>query len=266
MRHMLAESNLAISLTRQVKTGDSWSHVLASNCITESTNISSRTSEIAYLFPLYLYPSATGLARTHVILSENKEHVENIAPAFRKWLDEKYEHPYTPEEVLGYIYAVLHAPTYRTRYAEFLRGDFPRIPFPETKEAFGAMSKLGWALVQAHLLHDFPRRGLAAYFGKGDHTVEAMRYSPQEEAIWVNKTQFFKPVPQAVWDFHIGGYQVIDKYLKSRKGRVLSLSMKSIMSVPSLTRSPSQSSRCNASMKLTAPHFPAEKRPKSGKK
>jgi hypothetical protein len=77
--------------------------------------------------------------------------------------------------------------------------------------------------VQAHLLRELPRRGLAAYNGKGDHTVEAVRYSPEQKAVWINKTQFFKPVPQAVWDFHIGGYQVLDKYLKSRKGRTLSL-------------------------------------------
>ncbi len=64
---------------------------------------------------------------------------------------------------------------------------------------------------------------MAAYHGTGDHTVVVVRYSAQEQAIWINKTQCFRPVPQHVWDFHIGGYQVLDKYLKSRKGRVLSL-------------------------------------------
>ncbi|MGB6920165.1 MAG: type ISP restriction/modification enzyme [Methylovirgula sp.] len=98
-----------------------------------------------------------------------------------------------------------------------------RCGLPTRKNTGEALSKLGWALVQAHLLREFPRRGLAAYHGKGDHTVEAVRYSPEEQAIWINKTQFFQPVPQNVWDFHIGGYQVLDKYLKSRKGRVLSL-------------------------------------------
>jgi hypothetical protein len=68
-----------------------------------------------------------------------------------------------------------------------------------------------------------PRRGLAAYHGKGDHTMEAVRYAPNEQAVWINKTQFFKPVPENVWNFRIGGYQVLDKYLKSRKGRKLSL-------------------------------------------
>jgi predicted helicase len=118
---------------------------------------------------------------------------------------------------------VLHAPAYRTRYAEFLRSDFPRVPFPEAADDFETLSGLGWALVQAHLLRERPRGKLAGYHGKGDHTVEAVRYSPQEQAIWINKTRSFAPVPQAVWEFHIGGYQVLDKYLKSRKGRVLTL-------------------------------------------
>jgi hypothetical protein len=116
----------------------------------------------------------------------------------------------------------LYAPTYRRRHAESLRVDFPRIPLPETRAEFDALSKLGWALLQAHLLRQLPRLGLAQYAGKGDHVLEAVRYDP-EQAIWINDTQLFVPVPQAVWDFHIGGYQVLDKYLKSRKGRKLSL-------------------------------------------
>jgi predicted helicase len=148
---------------------------------------------------------------------------ENLSPVFRQVLDARYEHHYTPEEILGYIYAVLHAPTYRARYSEFLRVDFPRVPFAESADDFESLSGLGWALIQAHLLRELPRRGLAAYHGQGDHTVEAVRYSPVERAVWINKTQSFHPMPQAVWDFRIGGYQVIDKYVKSRKGRVLSL-------------------------------------------
>jgi hypothetical protein len=68
-----------------------------------------------------------------------------------------------------------------------------------------------------------PRRELAVYHGRGDHLMEAVRYSSQEQAVWINKTQCFKPVPEEVWEFHIGGYQVLDKYLKSRKGRILTL-------------------------------------------
>jgi predicted helicase len=172
--------------------------------------MSSVTSNNGFTFPLWVYQSDTKKA-------------ENISSAFRSFLDARYEHHYTQEEVLGYIYAVLHAPTYRSRYAEFLRIDFPRVPFPESADNFEELSGLGWALVQAHLLRDLPRRGLAAYHGRGEHDVDAVRYSPQEQAISINKTQFFKPVPQAIWEFHIGGYQVLDKYLKSRKGRTLSL-------------------------------------------
>jgi predicted helicase len=148
---------------------------------------------------------------------------ENFSSDFRAFLDSRYDHHYTPEEILGYIYAVLHAPTYRTRYAEFLRIDFPRIPFPEDAADFEALSRLGWALVQAHLLRELPRNGLAKYDGKGNNIVEAVCYSVTEHAISINNTQSFKPVPEDVWNFHIGGYQVLDKYLKSRKGRTLSL-------------------------------------------
>ena len=148
---------------------------------------------------------------------------ENFSPEFRAFLDARYEHHYTPEEIFGYIYAVLHAPTYRTRYAEFLRIDFPRVPFPEVGGRFRNLvgPRLG-AGAGAPLA-----RAAATQIGRlsrqGRSTVEAVRYSPEEQAVSINKTQSFKPVPQAVWDFHIGGYQVLDKYLKSRKGRVLSL-------------------------------------------
>jgi len=152
---------------------------------------------------------------------------ENLTPAFRDYIDVRYGEHYDPEQILGYIYAVLHAPTYRARYAEFLRIDFPRIPFAETPEQFEALSVLGWDLIQTHLLKTVPRSKprLGDYVGKGDHTVEGVIYSPEEATVWINpkRTQGFANVPQAVWDFHIGGYQVIDKYLKSRKGRTLNL-------------------------------------------
>ena len=99
------------------------------------------------------------------------------------------------------------------------------MPFPQSADHFEGLSLLGWELVQAHLLRALPRPGLASYHGKGDHTVEAVTYSSEEEAISINKNQCFKPVPQDVWEFRIGGYQVLDKYLKSREreGRKLSL-------------------------------------------
>lgn len=166
-----------------------------------------------FIFPLYLIPDGT----------PDTSKSEDISIPFRAFLEARYDHHYSPEEILGYIYAVLHSPAYRARYAEFLRMDFPRIPFPEDSTDFEALSQLGWQLVQANLLGEFPRKKLAQFDGKGDYAVEAVRYSEQEKAIWINKTQCFKPVPEDVWKFHIGGYLVLDKYLKSRKGRTLSL-------------------------------------------
>ena len=208
MRQMRG-GNLGLVTSRQTK-GEDFRHALLTETPIEVISLSPKTSNNGFLFPLYLY-------------AEGGDRSESLSSDFRAFLDERYDHHYTPEEILGYIYGVLHAPAYRSRYAEFLRTDFPRIPFPERKAEFDALSKLGWALVQTHLLRELSRHGLAAYYGKGDHTVEAVRYDPKEEAIWISNTQCFKPVPQAVWDFLIGGYQVLDKYLKSRKGRKLSL-------------------------------------------
>ncbi len=201
-------SNLALITSRLTK-GENYAHVNVTDKMSEAIYLSSESSNNGFIFPLL---TAVGDAKQ-----------ENFTSEFRVFLDAHFEHHYTPEEVLGYIYAVLHAPIYRSRYAEFLRIDFPRIPFPKSYEDFETLSQLGWALVEAHLLRQVPRQNLADFHGKGDRTVEFVRHSPEEKSVAINKTQFFKPVPEEVWNFHIGGYQVLDKYLKSRKERVLSL-------------------------------------------
>jgi predicted helicase len=209
LEHVAGRENLTLLAPRGISTPQ-WRHVLVAEKPANDCVISNRSRESNQVFPLWRFDAA------------GARH-ENFSSQFRNFIDAQYEHHYTSEEISGYIYAVLHAPTYRTRYAEFLRIDFPRIPFLEDADDFEALSKLGWALVQAHLLREYPPRKLAAYHGKGDHTVDFVRYSPEERSIAINKTQVFKPVPEEVWNFHIGGYQVLDKYLKSRKGRVLSL-------------------------------------------
>ena len=209
--HMV-ENNIGLITSRMTK-GETYAHVDVTNLMSEAICLSPTTSNNGFLFPLRL---GSGSSRT-----------ENFTPIFREFLDGQYGEHYDPEQILGYIYAVLHAPTYRSRYAEFLRIDFPRIPFAETPEQFEALSVLGWDLIQTHLLKTVPRSKprLGDYVGKGDHTVDGVVYSPDETTIWINpkRTQGFANVPQAVWDFHIGGYQVLDKYLKSRKGRTLNL-------------------------------------------
>jgi Type ISP C-terminal specificity domain len=207
--HVAGRANLTLLAPRGIGTQE-WRHAFVADKPANDCVISNLSREANQVFPLWRF-------------GPEDVRQENLSPDFRAFLDVRYEHHYTPEDILGYIYAILHARDYLTRYTDFLRIDFPRVPFPKSSEDFETLSVLGWALVLAHLLREVPRHGLATYHGKGDHRVEAVRYSPQEQAISINKTQFFKPVPQAMWEFYIGGYQVLDKYLKSRKGRVLSL-------------------------------------------
>ena len=224
MRHLL-EKNIALSTIRKMDIVEQWTHVLAVQGLTTHHTVSMK--EVNYAFPLYLYPKqGAQVAKVELFRSEatsDNTSVENISASFRGDLNTRYGTPYfTPEQVFGYIYAILHAPTYRTRYAEFLRGDFPRIPLTATRAAFEALSALGWDLAQKHLLKSVPANPVA-YKGKGNNTVEKPRYAETEQAVYINATQSFAPVPEPAWNFHIGGYQVIDKYLKSRKGRTLTL-------------------------------------------
>ena len=226
MRHMLHE-NVALVTSRLTK-GEPFRHVQARDKVAEVICMSPTTSNNGFVFPLYLYhdevdnlPTTTSLFKDKIGLV--KDRIENISRRFRTDLNTRYGTPYfTPEQVFGYIYAILHAPTYRTRYAEFLRGDFPRIPLAPTRAAFESLATLGWDLAQKHLLKLVPANPVS-YKGKGDNTVEKPRYAETEQAVYINATQSFAPVPEPVWNFHIGGYQVIDKYLKSRKGRTLTL-------------------------------------------
>ncbi|MCF3947234.1 hypothetical protein L2A60_11165 [Acidiphilium iwatense] len=147
-----------------------------------------------------------------------------MGPEFRAELLARYGGAeFTPEQIFGYVYAILHAPSYRARYAEFLRIDFPRIPLTEHRADFERLADLGWSLAQIHLMKTLPRSTLGRYRGKGDNSVEKPRYAEAEPAVYINAAQKFAPIPPEIWAFQIGGYQVLDKYLKSRKGRVLTL-------------------------------------------
>ncbi len=208
--HVAGKKNICLVVSRQIGTAE-WRHAFIADGPPNDCLISDQSSEANYVFPLWRFDD------------QNRTPTENFSKEFRDLIDERYEHHYTPEEVLGYVYAILYSSTYRSCYVEFLRIDFPRIALPKKASDFEILSELGWELVEAHLLRNVPRKGLAKYPVAGDHSVVAVRYSSKDRSIAINKMQFFKPVPEAVWDFHIGGYQVLDKYLKSRKGRKLSL-------------------------------------------
>lgn len=131
-----------------------------------------------------------------------------------------------PEDMFSYFYAILNSPTYRSRYFEFLRMDFPRVPLASNLELFRSLCSLGKELVDLHLLKIDGAR-ITSYPIQGDHLVDKVQYSEpgqgdEEGRVWINKTQYFKGVPPEVWNFHVGGYQVCEKWLKDRKGRKLS--------------------------------------------
>ena len=202
MQHMLKE-NLGLITVRQVKTGEIWHHCLITDGIIESSYISNKTSEINYLFPLYLYSDT------------NK--APNYSPEFLTFISEKYGET-TPEEIFYYIYAILHAPTYREKYKEFLQYDFPRIPFINNYEQFKKLSEIGKELVELHLMKKcLPIR--VKFDIPNSNIVERVKY--ENGKVWINKEQYFEGVPENLWSFYIGGYQVLDKWLKSRKGRKL---------------------------------------------
>ena len=224
MNHVAWHENSCLNVVRQTKAAE-WKHVLMSDDPTPGSFIEIKDG--SSVFPLYLYAppeveKVKGSLFTEDDPFQDKERIENFSPTFRAFVDDKYKHHYSPEEILGYIYAVLHNPTYRQKYLDFLKIDFPHIPFVKQRKTFEALSALGWGLIQAHLLKSIPEE-LNVAVTKGDFKVEKPHYDPQHERLHINKTQYFSPVPADVWAFHIGGYQVLDKYLKSRKGRTLSL-------------------------------------------
>ncbi|WP_059369378.1 type ISP restriction/modification enzyme [Treponema endosymbiont of Eucomonympha sp.] len=127
---------------------------------------------------------------------------------------------FAPIDLLDYIYAMLHSPTYREKYREFLKIDFPRVPYPGNAGRFLRLARLGETLRKIHLLEGVePSHEMGLFPVDGSREVEKAEY--KDGQIWINKTQYFDTVPPEVWDFYIGGYQPAQKWLKDRKGRVL---------------------------------------------
>ena len=185
-------------------------------------------------FPLYLYPEGD---RSRKSCGEKTRVRPNLSAAFISTLfralrlrfvaDQRGDLRRTvgPENILHYAYAVLHAPTYRRRYAEFLKYDFPRLPLTADSELFQALCAHGETLVRCHLLRKEGTRG-DGFPVPGDNRIRQIRYVERGQGsgngqVWINATQYCEGVPPEVWQFSIGGYQVCQKWLKDRKGRVL---------------------------------------------
>ena len=204
MQHML-KPNIALCTSRQQST-TAFQHVLVVNGLCDMCTISLQTRETTYCFPLYIYTN------------DNK--TPNLNPQIVREIESTVGEAITPESIFDYIYGVLHSPSYREKYREFLKIDFPRIPYPENKEKFEYYRKYGEQLRKLHLMIDVPQSEVM-FPVAGDCMVEKIVYD--KERVYINKTQYFDNVPQVAWNFYIGGYQPAQKYLKDRKGRVLSV-------------------------------------------
>ncbi|MDP2919545.1 MAG: type ISP restriction/modification enzyme [Dehalococcoidia bacterium] len=221
MRHMLAGDNLGLITVRQVAEGI-FNHIFVSRTIVES-RISLSNKGIGFCFPLYLYPKDGELQL-------EKGRKPNLNPAFIKEFSEKLglnfiedgkgdlSTTFGPEDIFNYAYAVFHSPAYRSRYAEFLKMDFPRLPLTSDKELFKKLAEKGAELVALHLLESpVVTNFVTTYPVSGDHSVEKVSYDEKKRRVNINKTQYFEGVPPEVWNFHIGGYQVAEKWLKDRQ-------------------------------------------------
>jgi len=235
MRHMLAGENWGLLGTRQTR--DLWG-VLATRSIAAHKSFSAY--DITSLFPLYLYPVEEKLLEDSAWPAGKDGRRPNLNQAFVDDFAGKLalafvpdgrgdlKKTFGPEDVFHYAYAVFHCPTYRERYAEFLKIDFPRLPLTSDRRLFARLCELGAELVGLHLLERVPTPQ-ATYPEQGSNIVnrtgKKAYKAPTSQApgrVYVNDSQYFEHVPPEVWNFHVGGYQVCEKWLKDRKGRTLS--------------------------------------------
>lgn len=227
MKHLLAQNNVALACCKQIKAFDTYQHCFIAQNIVESCLVSNKTSEITYTFPLYLINEDSEQKSFFV-----KNRKPNLNMDIVQELEQKLGLTFTPEkentvgtfapiDILDYIYGVLHSNKYRTKYKEFLKIDFPRIPYPENADYFFKVAQLGKQLREIHLLESpVVNEFITSYPVGGDNEVVKPEY--KDNKVYINKTQYFDNVPEIAWNFYIGGYQPAHKWLKDRRGRLLS--------------------------------------------
>jgi len=217
----MMKENLGLITVRQVAEGI-FNHTFISNNIIDS-RITLSNKGISYFFPLYLYPS---LNKNHIFEKEYKviERIPNIKEEIFEMLQKEYKKEVTPEEILYYIYGVLYSNNYREKYAEFLKIDFPRVPFTKNYEIFKKIGLLGKELISLHLLKSEKLNNPVSKFeGEGNNLIKYVKYDENKKSVFINENQYFTNIDKEVWEYMIGGYQVLYKWLKDRKGRFLSL-------------------------------------------
>jgi len=234
MNHLYKKNNFALCTNRQVN--NDFRHIFVTENITDGNAVSLETRERTYIFPLYLYPTDKPTLFDTEPTNAPGGRRPNLDPEFITDFSHKLglefiadgkgdqQQTFGPEDIFNYIYAVFHAPTYRSRYAEFLKIDFPRVPLTSNPQLFWKLTQKGDRLVNLHLIKETAKE-ITTYPQPGDNNIEKIRYSePQNQTlgkVWINKTQYFEGVSPEVWNFQVGGYQVCQKWLKDRVGRTL---------------------------------------------
>lgn len=211
LRAMLSPLNFALCTIRINR--DYNFAILVTNHITDKTLLSSKDD--INLFPLYNY----NLGEAESIFEKNETLVPNFNDKIVTTIESSIKEEVSPLELFDYIYAVLHSPSYRAKYKEFLKIDFPRIPYPENAEEYHRLSAIGKQLRKLHLMENVPPTKHAQFNNPGSNMVDRPEY--KGGSVWINKEQCFEDVPETAWNFYIGGYQPAQKWLKDRKGRTL---------------------------------------------
>jgi predicted helicase len=224
-KHFFNQINLGLVVSRQ-STDEYWCNVqIAKHMIDNRYHFSYKGT--ASQFPLYLYPDNNA----QQTIEQTEKRKPNLKQEIVNQIAEKLGLTFTnekettagtfaPIDILDYIYAVLHSPTYREKYKEFLKIDFPRVPYPKDKNTFWQLVKLGGEIRQIHLLESpVVENFITQYSIDGDNVVGKIKY--QDGKVYINESQYFANVPEVTWNFYIGGYQPAQKWLKDRKGRKL---------------------------------------------
>lgn len=224
MQHFLKGENIGLVIPKINK---------EDNCFFISNKIIAHKLCSAYdsnsIFPLYRYRENIN----QQTIDQTEERTPNLNTDIVKQIADKLEMTFTnekektkgtfaPIDILDYIYAVLHSPTYREKYKEFLKIDFPRVPYPKDQDTFWKLVKLGGEIRQIHLLESpVVEKPISKYPKTGDNIVGKLKY--ENGKVFINETQYFEGVPEVAWNFYIGGYQPAQKWLKDRKDRELEI-------------------------------------------
>ena len=227
-KHIINKDNICLVVSRQCVSD--WRYIFLSKFIIES-NLTGTAGRFGSgnFFPLYLYPDTKGQQTINQTSERtpnlNLEIVNQIAVKLDLTFTNEKEttkNTFSPIDILDYIYAILHSPIYREKYNEFLKIDFPRVPYPKDKARFWQLVKLGGEIRQIHLLESSTvEQYITQYPIGGNNIVDKPKYEASK--IYINATQYFNSVPEVAWNFYIGGYQPAQKWLKDRKDKKLEI-------------------------------------------